>query len=61
MVLTEMTLALAEDIRRKALDESALKKLPGVCDIADAVLFLLSDRASFITGQVLKVDAGQYM
>jgi acetoacetyl-CoA reductase/3-oxoacyl-[acyl-carrier protein] reductase len=61
MVLTEMTLALAEDVRRKALDESALKKLPGVGDIADAVLFLLSDRASFITGQVLKVDAGQYI
>jgi 3-oxoacyl-[acyl-carrier protein] reductase len=61
MVLTEMTMSLPENIRQKALDESALKKLPGVNDIADAVLFLLSDRASFITGQVLKVDAGQYI
>jgi 3-oxoacyl-[acyl-carrier protein] reductase len=61
MVLTEMTLSLPEDIRQKALEESALKKLPRVGDIADAVLFLLSDRASFITGQVLKVDAGQYI
>ena len=61
MVLTEMTLALAGEVRQKALDESALKKLPGVADIAYAALFLLSDQASFITGQVLKVDAGQYI
>jgi acetoacetyl-CoA reductase/3-oxoacyl-[acyl-carrier protein] reductase len=61
MVLTEMTLQLAEEHRQKALDESALKRLPGVADIAAAVLFLLSEHAAFITGQVLKVDAGQYI
>ncbi|BBF92960.1 3-oxoacyl-[acyl-carrier-protein] reductase FabG [Blastochloris tepida] len=61
MVLTEMTLKLAEEHRQKALDESVLKRLPGVEDIAAAVLFLLSGHAAFITGQVLKVDAGQYI
>jgi len=61
MVLTEMTLALAPELRQRALDESLLGKLPGVEDIAAAVLFLLSDRAAFITGQVLQVDAGQYV
>ncbi len=61
MVLTEMTLALAEEFRRKALDESVLKRLPEVDDIAAAVLFLLSDQARMVTGQVLKVDSGQYI
>ena len=61
MVLTEMTLALAEEFRQKALDESVLKRLPEVDDIAAAVLFLLSDHARMVTGQVLKVDSGQYI
>jgi len=61
MVLTEMALALAAEFRQKALDESVLKKLPEVEDIANAVLFLLSDAARMITGEVLKVDAGQYI
>jgi acetoacetyl-CoA reductase/3-oxoacyl-[acyl-carrier protein] reductase len=61
MVLTEMTLALAPEFRQKALDESALKKLPEVQDVAAAVLFLLSDAARMITGEVIRVDAGQYI
>ncbi len=61
MVLTEMTLALDEEFRRKALDESLLKRLPEVEDIAAAVLFLLSDGARMITGEVIRVDAGQYI
>jgi acetoacetyl-CoA reductase/3-oxoacyl-[acyl-carrier protein] reductase len=61
MVLTEMTLALAPEFRQKALDESVLKKLPEVDDIAAAVLFLLSDAARMITGEVIRVDAGQYI
>ncbi len=61
MVLTEMTLALAPEFRQRALDESLLKRLPEVEDIAAAVAFLLSDAARMITGQVLRVDAGQYI
>jgi 3-oxoacyl-[acyl-carrier protein] reductase len=61
MVLTEMTLALAPEFRQRALDETVLKKLPEVSDIAAAVLFLLSDAARMITGEVIKVDAGQYI
>lgn len=61
MVLTEMTLALAEEHRRRALDETVLRRLPEVEDVAAAVLFLLSDAARMITGEVVRVDAGQYI
>ncbi len=61
MVLTEMTLALAPEVRQKALDEAVLTRLPEVADIAAAVLFLLSDAARCVTGEVIRVDAGQYI
>jgi acetoacetyl-CoA reductase/3-oxoacyl-[acyl-carrier protein] reductase len=61
MVLTEMALALAPEFRQKALDESLLKVLPEVEDVANAVLFLLSDAARMITGEVIRVDSGQYV
>ena len=61
MVLTEMTLALAPEHRQRALDESLLKRLPEVEDVAAAVVFLLSDAARMITGEVIRVDSGQYV
>ncbi|WP_431854518.1 3-oxoacyl-ACP reductase FabG [Azospirillum sp.] len=61
MVLTEMTLALAPEVRQKALDEAVLTRLPEVADIAAAVLFLLSDAARCVTGEVIRVDSGQYI
>jgi 3-oxoacyl-[acyl-carrier protein] reductase len=61
MVLTEMTLALAPEHRQRALDEAVLKRLPEPEDVSAAVLFLLSDAARMITGEVIRVDAGQYI
>lgn len=61
MVLTEMALALPEEFRQQATAESALGQLAEPRDIANAVKFLLSDGARMITGQVLQVDAGQYI
>lgn len=61
MVLTEMALATPEETRRNALAETVLNRLAEPDDIAEAVLFLLSDGARMITGEVLRVDAGQYL
>jgi len=61
MVLTEMTMALDESVRARAQQEAVLPTLPDSSDVASAVLFLLSDYARSITGQVLQVDAGQYL
>jgi len=61
MVLTEMAKKLPEEYLQKALDETVLKVLAGPEDIANAVLFLLSDAARLITGEVIKVDSGQYI
>ncbi|MBL6454366.1 SDR family oxidoreductase [Belnapia sp. T6] len=48
-----------EEGQRRTLDRIALKRLGTAADIADAVLFLASDRAGFINGQVLSVDGGR--
>jgi 3-oxoacyl-[acyl-carrier protein] reductase len=61
MVMTEMVRALPADILAKASDEAALRNLAEPRDISDAVLFLLSDAGRAITGEVLRVDAGQYI
>jgi 3-oxoacyl-[acyl-carrier protein] reductase len=61
MVMTEMVRSLPREILAKASDEAALPSLAEPRDISDAVLFLLSDGARAITGEVLRVDAGQYI
>lgn len=61
MVMTEMALALPDEILAKARNESVLPELAKPEDIANAVLFLLSDAARMITGEVIRVDAGQYI
>ncbi|MBI5342431.1 MAG: 3-oxoacyl-ACP reductase FabG [Deltaproteobacteria bacterium] len=61
MVMTRMAQALPEEIVAKAKAESVLPELAGPEDVANAVLFLLSDAARRITGEVIRVDAGQYL
>lgn len=61
MVMTEMAKKLPEEYVQKALGEAVLGKLAEPEDIAQAALFLLSDGARMITGEVLRVDAGQYV
>ncbi len=60
-ILTEMTNRMPEKFRDAAIDETVLKKPGTPNDIANAVIFLASDLASHITGEVIKVDGGQYI
>ena len=57
-VETDMTQSMTEEQRQRIERRSPLRRLAQVDDVADAVEFLLSDRAKNITGTVLTVDAG---
>ena len=55
---TDMVRALGEETRRMLAEETPLGRLGTPADVAAAVAFLASERASFITGQVLGTDGG---
>ena len=55
---TDMTQRMDEDHRAQVARRSALRRLPEIDDVANAVEFLLGARANSITGTVLTVDAG---
>jgi len=57
-VATEMTQGLEGERREQVARRSALRRLAEVDDVANAVEFLLGDKAKSITGTVLTVDAG---
>jgi 3-oxoacyl-[acyl-carrier protein] reductase len=57
-ITTEMTQSLDDKQRGQITRRSALRRLTEIDDVADAVEYLISDRAKNITGTVLTVDAG---
>jgi 3-oxoacyl-[acyl-carrier protein] reductase len=60
-VETDMTAGLPEDVRTTMLGQIPLGRFGKSEDIAEAVAFLCSDAAAYITGQTLVVDGGMTM
>ena len=58
---TDMTKNLSEKVKAEILNKIPLKRLANPKEVANAVAFLLSDEASYITGETLKVNGGMYM
>jgi len=60
-VETDMTAGLPEAAKAKMMEMIPLARLGGAEDVANAVAFLASDQASYVTGEVLRVNGGMYM
>ena len=61
MVMTDMAAAIPPEFLTKAMDETAVGRFATPEECADVVAFLCSDRSRHVTGEVIKVDGGQYM
>ncbi len=57
---TDMTASLPEEVRKQYLEHIPLRRFGSAEDVAEAVAFLASEEAGYITGQVLAVNGGMY-
>ncbi|MCB5560094.1 3-oxoacyl-[acyl-carrier-protein] reductase [Anaerosalibacter bizertensis] len=60
-VETDMTEVLSEDIKEQSLKLIPLERFAKPEDIANVVVFLCSEKANYITGQIINVDGGMLM
>lgn len=61
MVLTEMMRTLPGEFHLAAEEESVLGRIAQPADVADVAVFLVSEHARHVTGEVVRVDGGQYI
>lgn len=61
LIMTDMMEKMPEEAKQTSLNETAVKRLGAPEDVAYLVSFLCSDKAKHITGEVIKVDGGQYI
>jgi 3-oxoacyl-[acyl-carrier protein] reductase len=57
-IATDLTEDLSEAVKDEAVSRTALRRFGEADEVAGAVEFLVSDSASYISGQVLAVDGG---
>lgn len=58
VINTDMFSGLKPEVQKKNLNRVAIKRTAEYSEIANTALFLCSDKASYITGQVIRVDGG---
>jgi 3-oxoacyl-[acyl-carrier protein] reductase len=61
MVVTDMTRDVPSELVDAAVADTTLGRLATQQDVADLVVFLSSERAASVTGEVIRVDGGQYI
>ncbi len=61
LIETDIVRSMSDEALKQAVGEVLLNRPGQVEDVAEAVSFLAGDRARFITGEVLRVDGGQYI
>lgn len=60
VIETEMGGKIEESLLEKTLSRSSMKRLGRPEEIAEVIMFLLSDMSSFVTGQIIRADGGLY-
>ncbi|MEW6086906.1 MAG: 3-oxoacyl-[acyl-carrier-protein] reductase [bacterium] len=60
-IATEMTKVLPDNVKENLMKQIPLGRLGQVEDVAQAILFLVSEKAGYITGEVIRVDGGMAM
>ena len=61
MVLTDMMEKIPPEYKNAALNETVVGRFATPEDVAHLVCFLCSERSRHITGEVIKIDGGQYI
>jgi 3-oxoacyl-[acyl-carrier protein] reductase len=61
MVETEMARNIPKEWLQKAIDETVIGRLATPHDVANVIVFLCSEKSRHITGEIIKVDGGQYI
>ena len=56
-----MSRTMPQDVAKKLLEQVPIGRMGKIEDVVDAALFLCSEHAQYITGQVLHVNGGFYM
>jgi 3-oxoacyl-[acyl-carrier protein] reductase len=61
LIETDMMKQATDEVRKMAIEEIVLKRIGQPEEVADVVAFMCSEMARHITGEVIKVDGGQYI